>query len=377
MKHSALNNAKPIITTLITAIIGGVVFTLIHIPVPWLLGPMIAVLFGTNAMKLDYVWPSLIRNTGMIVVGYTIGLSMTSNALHQMALQLPSMLLMTLLLVLLCSGIACVVSKLSGNDYATSLLGSIPGGLTQVIVLAEETKGVNLATVTVTQVTRLMIIIIVMPLLVTIPMFGQSGAEGSVKVASSTSASASWASLFPDILIFAFVCILFALGGTKIKFPTAYLLGPILGTTMLQLGGLEGPHLPLTLIDMAQLMIGTHVGLMLKTDQISKKLRTFSLAIASGILLVLGAIVLSMILNTIYPISNATALLSMAPGGMDQMGIIAHEIHADLSIVSGYQLFRTFFIYFAVPPLLKLLFNLMNKKKAAMQKREHGNILKY
>ncbi|WP_188455130.1 AbrB family transcriptional regulator [Virgibacillus oceani] len=377
MKQRKFNNVKQIIPTLVAAIIGGVLFTLIHIPVPWLLGPMIAVLIGTNAMKLDYVWPASFRNAGMILVGYTIGLSMTSNALQEMAFQLPSMLLMTLLLLLLCSGIAYVVSKLSGNDYSTSLLGSIPGGLTQVIMLAEETKGINLAVVTVTQVIRLMIIIIVMPLLVTIPLFGEGDANGSVNVVNSTSTSPEFANLFPEIIIFALVCILFALVGTKIKFPTAYLLGPIIGTTILQLGGLEGPHLPFIIIDMAQLMIGTHVGLMLRTDQISRKIRTFSLAIASGVLLVIGAIVLSLILNQFHPISNATALLSMAPGGMDQMGIIAHEIHADLSIVSGYQLFRTFFIYFAVPPLLKLIFTMMNKRKAAMQKRQHSNLLKY
>ena len=49
---------------------------------------------------------------------------------------------MTLLLLLFCSGIAYVVSKLSDSDYSTSLLGSIPGGLSQVVLLAEETKGI-------------------------------------------------------------------------------------------------------------------------------------------------------------------------------------------------------------------------------------------
>ncbi|WP_106494646.1 AbrB family transcriptional regulator [Lentibacillus sp. Marseille-P4043] len=361
MEQHASNTTKQIMPTLLTAVIGGVIFTLLHIPVPWLLGPMIAVLIGTNAMKRDYVWPSSIRNAGMIIVGYTIGLSMTSTALHKMALQLPSMLFMTVLLLLLCSGIAYIVSRLSDSDYGTSLLGSIPGGLTQVIMLAEETKGINLAVVTVTQVCRLMIIIIVMPLLVSIPMFGQGGATTDASIPAST--SANWAGLYPNIFIFALVSIVFALVGTKIKFPTAYLLGPIIGTSILQLSGMEGPHLPPMLIDAAQLMIGTHVGLMLKTDQLQRKLRTISLALGSGIMLVIGSVALSIILTELHPISKATSLLSMAPGGMDQMGIIAHEIHADLSIVSGYQLFRTFFIYFAVPPLFKLMYKMMNRKK--------------
>lgn len=360
MEQSTLNTAKQIITTLITAAIGGALFALIHIPVPWLLGPMIAVLIGTNVGKHRYVWPTSIRNAGMMIVGYTIGLSMTAAALQNMALQLPSMLLMTVLLLLLCSGIAYVVSKFSDSDYSTSLLGSIPGGLTQVIMLAEETKGINLAVVTVTQIIRLMMIVIVMPLLVLTPMFGQGGGE---QMAETTIPASIQVSLFPNIIFFTLVSIVFALAGSRIKFPTAYLLGPLIGTTILQLAGLQGPQLPSVLISAAQLMIGTHVGLMLKVNQLHRKTRTISLAVGSGFMLMIGAVVLSMILTKLHPISHATSLLSMAPGGMDQMGIIAHEIDANLSIVSGYQLFRLFLIFFAVPPLLKIIFRIMDRKK--------------
>jgi len=64
----------------------------------------------------------------------------------------------------------------------------------------------------------------------------------------------------------------------------------------------------------------------------------------------------------LQPVTAPTALLSLAPGGMDQMGVIAHSIGADLSIVSGYQLFRTFFIFFAIPSLLRLLFNYTDRR---------------
>ena len=359
MKQLAWNKVKRIAVTFIIAVLGGALFKLLHIPVPWLLGPMIVMAIGTNAMKLHFVWSRSLRNTGLIIVGYTIGLSMTAAALHKMALQLPIMLSMTVLLMLLCAGIAYVVSKLSDSDYRSALLGSIPGGLTQVLILAEETKDINLAVVTVTQVIRLMMIIILIPLIVMLPMFAQSPGEG---VASTLISSPETVNLFPNILIFASVGILLALGGDKINFPTAFLLGPIIGTVVLQLLGLQGPHLPQAIINAAQLMIGTYVGLMLKTNQIANKTKTIGLAVGSGLMLLIGSITLSILLTKLQPISKATGLLSLAPGGMDQMGIIAHEIGADLSIVSGYQLFRTFFIYFAVPPLLKLIFKKRDKR---------------
>ena len=61
------------------------------------------------------------------------------------------------------------------------------------------------------------------------------------------------------------------------------------------MSGLQGPQLPTVLINGAQLMIGSHVGLMLKTNQLNRKVRTISLAVSSGIMLVMGAVVLSII----------------------------------------------------------------------------------
>ncbi|WP_407638890.1 AbrB family transcriptional regulator [Bacillus niameyensis] len=69
-----------IIITLVFAIVGGMHFKFLHIPVPWLLGPMLAALVCTVVLKFNLEWPKEIRNTGMIIVGYTIGLSMTPSA---------------------------------------------------------------------------------------------------------------------------------------------------------------------------------------------------------------------------------------------------------------------------------------------------------
>ncbi|GLX66413.1 AbrB family transcriptional regulator [Paenibacillus glycanilyticus] len=368
-KTLTTTNGFKFLITLITAVGGGMLFNLLNTPIPWLLGPMIAVLIGTNIWKGAYRWPSQIRNSGMIIVGYTIGLSMTGTALKAMGHQLPSMFLMTLVLLLFCAGIAYLVSKLSDTDFKTALLGSIPGGLSQVLALAEETEGVNLTVVTVTQVIRLMIIVIGIPLLVFSPVFGQVHDSVAAAVALTTQ-HADWAGLFPSMFIFAPVCAVCAIVGNRINFPTAFLLGPAIATAILQGIGLHGPSLPSGLISAAQLMIGTYVGLLLKPSRLERKVRTFAFAIGSGLVLMIIAWGLCELLTLLHPVSRSTALLSLAPGGMDQMGILAHEINADLSMVSGYQLFRTFFIFFAVPPLLRLLFKIKLKGTGAEQPQQ-------
>ena len=356
MKIKGFQTIKQYIITGVIGILGGVIFKLLHIPVPWLLGPMVAIVIGTNGFKWEFTWNAYLRNIGLAIIGYTIGLSMTAQALKSVATQIPYMFFMTVALLLLCAVIALFISNVSDNNFNTSLLASIPGGLSQVLILAEETKGINLAVVTITQIIRLMLIIVSMPILVLFPFFQGGGqTTSSIELAKTSDVS-----LFPSIFLFIAVALIFIYLFVKIKFPTAVLLGPMLGTILLQLAGINGPELPNFLTNSAQLLIGIHVGLMLNIADVPNKLRTITLAFLSGILLVTGSIFLSFLLTYLQPLSHATSLLSLAPGGMDQMGVIAHAIGADLSIVSGYQLFRTFFIFFAVPPMVKWFFSRTN-----------------
>jgi len=357
-------NSIQFIITIFTALVGGMLFMILQLPIPWLLGPMITVLIASNVWKEHYGLPRQVRDTGMIIVGYTIGLSMTGKALKEMSYQLPSMILMTLLLMLLCAAMAYVVAKIGRIDYLTALMGSIPGGLTQVIVLAQETEEVNITVVTVMQVIRLMTIIISVPTLIFSSLFGNHLAD-SLEAQVTSVVNANGTSLFPNLLIFAAVCVACALAGSKIRFPTAYLLGPAIGTACLQMSGLYGPTLPSGLINGAQFMIGAYVGLLLKPGDLTHKFRTISLAIMSSILLVAASLGFSLLLTKFQPVSMSTALLSLAPGGMDQMSIIAHEVHADLSMVAGFQLFRMMFIFFIIPSLLGLIIKSSRRKTLA------------
>lgn len=343
--------------TVFTAIVGGLLFNLLHTPIPWLLGPMVAVLIGARFSKIPYYWPTYIRNTGLIIVGYSIGLSFTKNALIQIAEKLPSMILMTVLLVIFCAGIAFFVSKITGVDYPTVLTGSIPGGLSQMIIFAEELKGIDITTVTFLQVARLMMIIFFVPFLIFGPFFkNQQGADLVLTTVQSAGP------LFPNILLFALIGIVSAFLAKKLKFPTPFLLGPILGTAVMNISGFHGPLLPSSILNISQFMIGGYIGLLLKPEKLQQKAKIISLALLSGLVMILGSLGLSMVLVYQNHITPSTSLLSLAPGGMDQMGILAHEVKANLSMVTGYQLFRLFFIYFAVPPLLRFFFKMRAKK---------------
>ena len=343
--------------TLALALTGGFLFTLLQVPLSWLLGPMVFAFIGSRLLKekLRPEWPSSIRDTALIMIGYSIGLSLTLDTIRQMGHQLPTMVLMTVLLLLFSGLIAVTFAKLSGLPLPTVLMGCIPGGLSQMVILAEDTKGIDITVVTFLQVSRLMMIIFCVPLLVFSPLFG--GVHEAAKAMTDGSEGAYWAALFPGIVPLAIACVAAALLAKRIKMPSAYLLGPMIATAIIHGFGVDAPVLPSAMINAAQLMIGTYVGLLLRPESLKSKVRMTLLAVSSGIVLLVGRIIgLTVLLGKLHAIAPATAFLSMVPGGMDQMGIMAKEIHADIAIVSCYQLFRIWFIYFAVPPLLRLIF---------------------
>ncbi|CAM3716331.1 AbrB family transcriptional regulator [Mesobacillus zeae] len=355
------NNAKRFMLALAAAGAGGILFTLLGTPIPWLLGPMTAILLLSRVKNNIFYWPIVFRDAGLMVVGYSIGLSFTKDAAVQIFHRLPSMFFMTALLIGFCAAIALAVSKLTAVDYPTVLTGSIPGGLSQMIIFAEEMKGIDITTVTFLQISRLIMIVFMVPFMIVSPFFGGSGISHGIETKLAESAGVS---LFPAIFLFGAVCILFTIAGKKIKSPTPVLLGPILGTAFLSILGVSGPAPSPAVLDVSQFMIGGYIGLLLQPEKLQNKARIISLALLSGFLMVVGSVGLSLLLSLQYGISHATAFLALAPGGMDQMAILAHEVDADLAMVTGYQLFRLFFIYFAIPPLLRMLFRKSMLRKA-------------
>ncbi|MCL6659099.1 AbrB family transcriptional regulator [Paenibacillus polymyxa] len=345
------------------SVLGGLLFTVIRTPIPWLLGPMVFMLLGSQVAKWPLMWPASIRDYGILIVGYSIGLTLTEEALQGILQQLPMMLLMTLLLIALCVITAYIASKVTDFDFPSLLVGSIPGGLSQMVSLAEEMKSINLTLVTFLQVTRLIMIVFCVPFLLFSPWIGGTVGGGTDQPFIDV---ATWGTLFPEILLYAPLCVAGAWVARKLRFPTAFMLGPMIVMCVVQLStALHTPSLPTSLLNVSQLMIGSHVGLMLKPEQLQRKTQTVTLAVMSSVLLIVGALGLSYLLMNVFSLSAATSLLSMAPGGMDQMSIMAHEVNADLSVVSGYQLFRILFIFFIVSSVLKMILVHMLKEKKA------------
>lgn len=343
-----------LLTTLIISLTGGYCFYLLNAPLPWTLGPLVAVSILTAIWKIPAYWPVSIRNFGLIILGYIMGSSFTLNTLQQIAVQLPAMLAATVSTVIFSLLIGYITHKKTGISLASSILGSTPGGMTQMVVLSEEVPDSNTTVVTFIQTIRLLSVVFIVPFLAVHGLSAGLGSEGQ---------GVSFGKPLPYAeVIFAFAAIASALAANALNFPTAYLLGPVLSTAALVLAGLQPPAVPAPLAIAAQLFFGTYLGVTTKIANLENWKQLLPYSIGGGVAIVLFSLGIGYLLTFWHNIDIITAFLGTAPGGMTEMGITAINVGADVSIITAYQLFRLLFMLLILPVALKWWFHSRNAK---------------
>jgi membrane AbrB-like protein len=243
------------------------------------------------------------------------------------------------------------MARRAGLNRPTGIIGSIPGGLTQMVVLGEEVADTDVTAVTFMQTVRMLAVVFIVPFLAVHGL-------GSAPVGAATGNSGAAVSGATGLLSVRIVASIAAvLAGTwaavKLKLPTPYLMGPMLAAGLLAIGGVAVPQVPAPLLLVAQLCVGSHLGLTMKSTSLGNWKRLLPCCLLSSGGLVLFSLMLGFFLKMWHPIDLVTGFLGTAPGGMAEMGATAVAVHADLSVVAAYQMFRILFILFVVPPLLK------------------------
>lgn len=323
----------------IIALIGAVLFSLLSLPIPWMLGPLCTVLVAQFFIKRELSWPPLLRNIGLLVVGVAIGQAFDLGLFQQAGLLLLAMVVINGLLIAFCLALAWLAVKTAGIPMKTAVAASVPGGLSQLVLFAEEERDVDLAVVTYFHVVRVVAVVLL------IPFFVSGHIVSNVEVAFH----GSWWQLGLLVAIAALTVPL----GKKLHVPVPQFLAPIVCVILIKLAGVNVPEMPSDVLHGAQLLIGAYIGLLLKPNMVRLPVRVLAGGVISTLLMIAFAYIASVGIASFLNLSFATSFLSTAPGGLDQMGLLAAAVGADISVVTVFQLFRLLFIFLVVLPLLK------------------------
>ena len=139
----------------------ALVWVAVHAPLPWMIGPLVAVAACRSA-GIECAAPAGGRQTGQWIIGTALGLYFTP-PVAELVTRMWWLLLFAAVFAL-ALGYFCgyLVARLAGIDRTTAVFASVPGGAAEMSVLGER-YGARVDEVAAAQSLRLMLVVVVIP----------------------------------------------------------------------------------------------------------------------------------------------------------------------------------------------------------------------
>ncbi|MGB0494434.1 MAG: AbrB family transcriptional regulator [Paracoccaceae bacterium] len=317
---------------------GAAIFLWLELPLPWLFGPLfsclLAALIGINLYSIK-----ILSDAMRTILGVAVGATVTLSFL----LALPGFwnTLIFIPITVILSGIIGVwyFQKLCGYDFPTAYYSSMPGGLQDMLVFGEEAGG-NVRAMSLIHATRVLVIIIALPILLTF-IWG---------ISLDKPPGDPIRNFEIEQLIILGIC---GIAGWKIAsflgMFGASILGPLILTAIASITGILHTRPPVEAIWAAQYFIALGIGV----KYVGVTAQEIRKDILAGLgfcifLLVITLSIVSLVIN--YNLAPAVdAMLSMAPGGQAELVVITLIVGADLGFVVAHHLFRIFIVILGAP----------------------------
>jgi uncharacterized protein len=150
-------------TTLVAALAGAAVATLLKLPAAPLLGAMVGVAVVKLTSGLTFEIPNAGRWVVYVAVGWLLGQTVTRDALAVLRSHAVAVVLCVLLFLVFGLALAWGLWRFTDLDVHTALLATAPGGIAQMGALSAEAK-VNAPLVLAVHVLRITSVIVLMSL---------------------------------------------------------------------------------------------------------------------------------------------------------------------------------------------------------------------
>jgi membrane AbrB-like protein len=334
---------RQIVVTHLVAAIGVAAFHVLHLPLPWLLGPIVACLVAA-LLGVPMRGMPVTNNLMRTILGVAVGATFTWALVVTMAGMWTTLILVPLMVLLI--GLIGVpyFQRLWGFDFATSYYGAMPGGLQDMLLFGEEAGG-DVRALSLIHATRVMVIVVALPFIL----------QGYWGVDLSNPPGVPAASLPLSQLILMVVC---GVAGWQIAKAVGLfgssILGPMILSATLALSGVLQHRPPAEAIWMAQFFIGMTVGTKYAgvTGAEVRRDVTAALGFCLILLVLSGAFVEAIHLLDLAP--PMETLLAFAPGGQAEMTVLALIAGADMAFVIAHHVLRIVVVILGAPIAARL-----------------------
>ena len=313
---------RQVVSTLVLAAAAGALAASLHVPLPWMIGPLFAVA-GARMSDIDLRPLPGGRQTGQWAIGAALGLYFSPEVVAQLGLHAP--LVLAAALGSLAVGMVCalIMRRLGGVDAATAFFAALPGGASEMANLADRHGGA-VDRIAAAHALRVMLVVSLLPFALTFA--GVQGSDLYVPLVREVDART-----FP-LLVGA--SLLGVAAFKLLRIANAWVLGPLLGVAVATLAGVPLSALPAWVVNGGQLLIGCALGCRFSRAFFRAAPRFMAVAALTAVLSIVLSFALAALLGQWSTVPLPTLSLATAPGGVSEMCITAKVLQLGVPLVT-------------------------------------------
>lgn len=334
-----------ILPALLLATLAGSLAERLHVPLPWMIGPLftIAILRMAGA-RLES--PPGGRHVGQWAIGTALGLYFTPEVLGQLSRNALAIGFMAATAVVVGLLGALLLRRWAGVSAVTAFFAALPGGASEMVVLAER-QGGAVDRVAAAHALRVMMVVTIVPFVLV--HWGQGGNE----TFRPLSAAVDWLHL--PIL---FVCSLAGVALLQaLRIANAWVLGPLACIGSLTALSIPLTGLPPELVNGGQLLLGTALGHRFSPSFFRAAPRFLGVSAIATILSLLLSGLFVWLLGRFVNLPLPSLALAASPGGMAEMSVTAKVLHLSVPLVTATHVLRVVLLTVCAPPLCRYFIN--------------------
>ena len=330
---------------------GGLAAYFGGLPLPWMLGPMIA---NTVAALLQapIAGPDRLRGWVIPIIGVMLGSGVTAEALGMLGVWAITLALMPVFL-----GIAAFLSysvyrRLGGYDPVTAFYAAMPGGINEMLLLGAAAGG-DERRIALAHAARVFLIIVFVALFFGLFLGVTTGGQGVAQWVGLSDITVS------DYAILILCAVLGVVLGKALRLPAAPVFGPMILSGIAHVAGWVTVPPPTLFVIGAQITIGTIIGTRFVGATLSEVRRDVGLSAIASFLMLIVAVIFAEAIVLLTAIPLAQAFLAFSPGGLTEMSLLTLALDQDVAYVSVMHIIRITLVIAIAP----FVFNLFNRHR--------------
>lgn len=302
---------------------------------------------------VDLRCPVQLRQAGQWAIGTALGLYFTPAVLKVLASYAGYIGVGVLFALLL--GVACgwLLHTLSGADQTTAFFAMAVGGASEMATQGER-HGAAIDRVAAAHSLRIMMVVAIIPF--GFKFWGVHGLDLYVPGARVVD--------YGGLALLVLLTSLCALGLTQLKWPNAWVIGPLVLAIGLTAGGWNLSALPEWSVHLGQLFIGVSLGTRFTPEFLHTAPRYLACVAVCGLAALLLAAGFGLGLAWFSGMHPATAILATSPGGIAEMSLTAKTLQLGVPIVTAFHVARMAALVMLIGPMFRLAQKIKLRLKA-------------